>query len=129
MSVMYAPAPEMMLGAAGLRSDALSDSALDVSDPASPFDGWKDTVVIREPTIRCCRAKSDLDDWFVREILPHEAALTRYLRRLCRSDADVADVRQDAYVRVYESAARVRPALPKSFLFAIARNLICICSE
>ena len=66
----------------------------------------------------------ELDRWFLREILCHEAALTRYLRRVWRNPAEVPDCRQEIYVRVYESAAKELPAAPKSFLFATARNLI-----
>jgi RNA polymerase sigma-70 factor (ECF subfamily) len=66
----------------------------------------------------------DLDQWFAAEILPHEAALTRYLIRIWPNAADVADLRQDIYVRIYHSAAQERPHSPKSFLFATTRNLI-----
>ena len=67
---------------------------------------------------------SELDKWFAEEILPHEGALTRYLRRVCSNQSDVADVRQDIYIRIYESAGRSRPNLPKAFMFATARNLM-----
>lgn len=67
---------------------------------------------------------TELDQWFVREILPHESALTRYLSRKLQPSAEVADLRQDTYVRVYESAARAFPRSPKTFLFATAHNLI-----
>ena len=69
---------------------------------------------------------SELDEWFAAQILPHEAALMRYLRRVCSNKADVLDLRQDVYIRIYESAARAqkRPELPKAFLFATARNLM-----
>jgi len=67
---------------------------------------------------------SDLDTWFKEQVLSHEAALTRYLRRVWQSAAEVADLRQEAYVRVYESAQRARPANPRAFLFATARNLM-----
>jgi RNA polymerase sigma factor (sigma-70 family) len=70
------------------------------------------------------RPDSELDRWFAVEILPHEAALTRYLRRVWRNSADIADLRQDVYVRVYESAVRGCPQQAKAFLFAIARNLL-----
>jgi RNA polymerase sigma-70 factor (ECF subfamily) len=66
----------------------------------------------------------DLDDWFVREILAHESALTGYLNRTWRTRAEVSDLRQETYARVYASAARRLPRFPKSFLFATARNLI-----
>ncbi len=65
-----------------------------------------------------------LDEWFLREILAHEAALDRYLRRHWPDGAEVSDLRQEAYVRVYEAAAKVRPASPKSFLFTTARHLM-----
>jgi RNA polymerase sigma factor (sigma-70 family) len=67
---------------------------------------------------------NDLDDWFAREILSHEASLVRYLGRTWRNRDDVHDLRQEAYVRVYEAAAKARPVSPKSFLFTTARNLM-----
>ncbi|TAN05514.1 MAG: RNA polymerase sigma factor [Rhodanobacteraceae bacterium] len=66
----------------------------------------------------------DLDAWFEREILMHEPALMRFLHRHWRDHDEVADLRQDVYVRVYDAAARSRPASPKSFLFTVARNLL-----
>ena len=66
----------------------------------------------------------DLDSWFVREVLPHEAALLRYLARVWPDIAEIEDIRHDAYVRILESAHRLRPNAPKSLLFSIARNLM-----
>src|ERR1044071_9221023 len=63
-------------------------------------------------------------DWFVREILSHEAALPRYIQRLWPNPADVLDLRHDAYIKVYEAALKDRPHSPKSFLFATARNVM-----
>ena len=68
--------------------------------------------------------RSPLDDWFVHEILVHEEALVRYLRRCAPAGEDLHDLRQEIYVRVYEAAGRAIPGSPKSFLFASARNLI-----
>lgn len=65
-----------------------------------------------------------LDDWFVREVLPHEAALLRYLARAWPNAADIQDIRHDAYVRILEAAHRLRPTAPKSLLFTTARNLM-----
>lgn len=65
-----------------------------------------------------------LDDWFVREVLPHEAALLRYLARVWPNPADIQDIRHDAYVRILEGAARLRPIAPKSLLFTTARHLM-----
>jgi RNA polymerase sigma-70 factor (ECF subfamily) len=65
-----------------------------------------------------------LDDWFAREILIHEAALSNYLRRCWPYRDDLHDLRQEVYVRVYESAGKALPTAPKSFLFTTARNLM-----
>jgi len=65
-----------------------------------------------------------LDAWFVREILVCEEALARYLRQCWPHRDELHDLRQEVYVRVYEAAARARPAQPRSFLFAAARNLM-----
>ena len=47
-----------------------------------------------------------LDNWFIREILVHEHVLVSYLLRRWPHRADVNDLRQDIYVRVYEAAKR-----------------------
>ena len=67
---------------------------------------------------------SQIDNWFVREVLVHEPALMRFLRRNWRDHDEVPDLRQEIYVRVYEAALRKLPDAPKSFLFAAARNLL-----
>jgi RNA polymerase sigma factor (sigma-70 family) len=66
----------------------------------------------------------ELENWFVSEILPHQVALTSFLKRVSRFSSEVADLRQETYIRVYESAARARPRYPKAFLIATARNLV-----
>ena len=60
--------------------------------------------------------------WFIREILPLEAALTQFLHHNWRNKAEIPDLRQDIYVRVYEAARKQPPDRPKAFLFATARN-------
>ena len=65
-----------------------------------------------------------LEDWFRREILPHEAALVRFLSRKWVNGSEVQDIRHDIYIRILEAAERERPAQPKAFLFAIAKNLL-----
>ncbi len=50
--------------------------------------------------------------------------LDRYLRRSWRDQWEIPDLRQDAYVRVYEAALREKPFNPRSFLFQVARNLM-----
>jgi RNA polymerase sigma factor (sigma-70 family) len=65
-----------------------------------------------------------IDDWFVEEILPLEPMLTRFLQRNWRNEAEINDLRQETYARVYEAAGRERPGLAKPFLFQVARNLM-----
>jgi RNA polymerase sigma factor (sigma-70 family) len=65
-----------------------------------------------------------LEEWFRREILPHEAALARFLYRKWVNPKDVEDIRHDIYVRILEAAERERPTQPKAFLFSVARNLL-----
>lgn len=65
-----------------------------------------------------------LNEWFVREVLPHEKGLIRYLCRVWRNRSEVDDLLQEVYVRVYEAAGKARPVAVKSFLFTTARHLI-----
>jgi RNA polymerase sigma-70 factor (ECF subfamily) len=67
---------------------------------------------------------TDFDDWFVREILVHERALAHYLQRCWPHRDELHDLRQEVYARVYEAAARNRPASPQAFLFTTARHLM-----
>ena len=66
----------------------------------------------------------DPDEWFVREILPLEAALMRYLRRNWRDVAELPDLRQEVYVRVFQAARVKEPEQAGAFLFSTARNLL-----
>lgn len=65
-----------------------------------------------------------LEAWFRREILPHEAALVRFLRRKWVNPSEVQDIRHDIYVRILEAAERERPSAPKAFLYAVAKNIL-----
>jgi RNA polymerase sigma-70 factor (ECF subfamily) len=65
-----------------------------------------------------------LEEWFRREILPHEAALMRFLARKCTRPQDAADLRHDIYVRILEAAATKRPTSPRGFLLSVARHLL-----
>ncbi|HEX6859970.1 MAG TPA: sigma-70 family RNA polymerase sigma factor [Caulobacteraceae bacterium] len=65
-----------------------------------------------------------LDEWFVSEVLPLEAALVRFLRRNWRTESDIVDLRQEIYARVCEAAATAQPANAKAFVFTTARNLL-----
>jgi len=67
---------------------------------------------------------SEVDAWFVREVLPLESLLMQYLRRNWRDRSDLEDIRQDVYVRVYQAAQKQIPDHPRQFLFTTARNLL-----
>jgi RNA polymerase sigma factor (sigma-70 family) len=67
---------------------------------------------------------AQFEAWFVCEILAHEAALTRFLRRPWLNSSDVADLCHDVYIRVLEAAERQKPISPRAFLFTTARNLL-----
>lgn len=65
-----------------------------------------------------------LNLWFAREVLVHEGVLLRYLLRVWPNRNEVHDLRQDIYIRVYESAKKRRPISAKAFLFSTARHLL-----
>ncbi len=67
---------------------------------------------------------SAVEDWFVREVLPLEAALMQFLQHNWRNKADIADLRQDVYVQVFDAAHKKIPEQPKAFVFQTARNLL-----
>ena len=69
-------------------------------------------------------AMRDLKAWFIREVLPLEAALMQFLRQNWRDKTDIADLRQDVYVRVFEAAAKQIPETAKPFVLTTARNLL-----
>jgi RNA polymerase sigma-70 factor (ECF subfamily) len=65
-----------------------------------------------------------INGWFVREVLPLEAALMQFLRRSWPNKSDIDDLAQEVYARVYESAREKIPQPVKPFVFTIARNLL-----
>lgn len=67
---------------------------------------------------------ADVKAWFVREILPLEAMLMRYLRKNWRNESDVEDLRQEVYAQVLREAESEIPQRAKAFLFAKARNVM-----
>ncbi len=68
--------------------------------------------------------QDSLDAWFKREVVVHEEALTRFLRRHWPNPGDIHDLRQETYVRVYEAAGKSIPAVARPFIFAIAKHLM-----
>ena len=67
---------------------------------------------------------NELDQWFVQEVIPLEGYLMAYLRSHWRSSAEIADLRQDIYVRIYQAAKVERPRNLKPFIRTVARNLL-----
>ncbi len=67
---------------------------------------------------------SAVEEWFVREVLPLEAALMQFLQHNWRNKSDIADLRQEIYVQVYDAALKEIPDRPKAFIFKTARNLL-----
>jgi RNA polymerase sigma factor (sigma-70 family) len=69
-------------------------------------------------------AAPEVKAWFVREVLPLEAALTQFLHRNWRKGSDIADLRQEVYVRICQVAQKQPPEPVKPFLFTVARNVL-----
>ena len=67
---------------------------------------------------------SEADAWFIREVLPLEATLMLFLRQNCRNKAEITDLRQEVYMRIYEAALKQIPDLAKPFVLTTARNLL-----
>jgi len=73
---------------------------------------------------RAAMTAIDVRAWFVREVLPLETLLMQYLRRNWTGTSDIADLRQEVYVRVFEAAQTQLPESARAFVLMTARNLI-----
>lgn len=62
--------------------------------------------------------------WFVREVLPLEALLMRYLRHNWKNESDLPDLRQEVYARTFDAARNQIPEDAERFLVVTARNLL-----
>jgi len=71
-----------------------------------------------------CVTESDLRAWFLREVFPYEGVLMQFLHQNWRNQGDIADLRQEVYVRVYEAAQKQIPEHAKTFLLRTAHNLL-----
>lgn len=69
-------------------------------------------------------AVSEARAWFVAEVLPLESVLMQYIQRNWRNQSEIADIRQEVYVRVYEAAQREIPKHAKPFVLTTARNIL-----
>jgi RNA polymerase sigma factor (sigma-70 family) len=77
-------------------------------------------LVREEPVVPA----SELEAWFIREVLPLEADLMQFLRRSWQNKSDLDDLCQEVYTRTYEAAQRNVPRPARPFVFTIARNLL-----
>ena len=66
----------------------------------------------------------ELSTWFVNEVLPLEALIESYLRRNWRDASEIADLRQEVYVRVFERCQQSKPDSTTAFVMTTARNLL-----
>ena len=57
--------------------------------------------------------QTELDRWFVHEVLVHEEALMRFLQRHWPHRDELPDLRQELYARIYEAGAKSRPTQPR----------------
>jgi len=67
---------------------------------------------------------AEVKAWFVREVLPLEATLVQFLRKASRNASDVEDLRQEVYMRLYETAKKELPNPTRPLVFRIARHLL-----
>jgi RNA polymerase sigma factor (sigma-70 family) len=65
----------------------------------------------------------DQNRWFVEEVHSHDAALKAYLRVRFPDEADVEDVVQESYVKVWKARAIEPIRSIRAFLFRVAQNI------
>jgi len=70
------------------------------------------------------KSVSDIEAWFVREVLPLEATLMRFLNQNWRNKSELEDLRQDIYARILEKVDDGVPEHAKAFVLTTARNLL-----
>lgn len=87
----------------------------------APETGREDTDLLKPGA---AMTVSDAKAWFVREVLPLEAALKQFLRRRWRNKAEIDDLCQEVYARVFESAQQRIPYPVKPFVLTTAYNLL-----
>ncbi len=63
-------------------------------------------------------------EWFKAVVLPHEAAVRARLKRICPTGFDVDNLVAESLARAYQAHDIDRITAGRSYLFAIARNLL-----
>lgn len=69
-------------------------------------------------------APGSRSDWLTRDLLPHEPWLRRYLLLSSCPIADIDDVVQDCFLRIYAAVSIERVPSPRALLRRVAHNLI-----
>ena len=64
---------------------------------------------------------TDMDEWFARNVLPHEPDLRRWLARVA-ADLDQDDMVQETYAALTREWRTIRN--PRGFMFTVARNVL-----
>lgn len=88
--------------------------------------GTRETNVLGPAQARPDAGKtvSDVEAWFVRDVLPLEAMLMRFLEQNWRNRSELEDLRQDVYARLIEAADHGIPEHTKAFVLTTARNML-----
>ena len=68
---------------------------------------------------------SELGQWFVARVQPHEPELRAFLRRRFPSLRDIDDLVQEAYARLIRTHSAGTIVEPRAYLFSTARNIGC----
>ncbi len=66
-----------------------------------------------------------LTRWFAEEVQPHEADLRAYLRRSFPGLADIDDLVQETYARVFRAKTAGKVSEARPYLFVTARHAAC----
>ncbi len=61
--------------------------------------------------------------WFAEHVQPHEPTLRAWLHSQFPGNAEIEDIMQESFARVWQARLRGELRAPKAFLFATARNL------
>src|SRR5690606_3224024 len=100
----FGPPKSVNLGG-GPRPRRLFLGALTPPCPHRPI-----THVHTHTHVRAAQASASTDAWFVEEVLPLERRLVRYLAHARQPAADIDDLRQEVFARVYEAPGQHRPS-------------------
>ncbi len=85
----------------------------------------KDMVANVSVNMKLPRISNAENEWFMKEVYPHEAMLRAWLKNRYPSLVTIEEIVQESFLRVLKINRKLRLSAPKAYLFATARN-ICI---